>query len=204
VVSLKGIHNASLDLSKQPKPAAAAAEADPPVRPVKVRRLDGREDEIDPTIGSTFVMPRLAHPEKLVSNKAEALRKFAERKRREGVLDERVEELAKKAAAEAAAKKAKEEEARRAALAARPKWRNVGPGRVVNLSGAEPTRRTVTPAGAPAAATAAQQQQQQPAPRIVRLGSSDTGRSASPAGRTGDASKPSVLNRLGGKRGAEA
>lgn len=161
LVSLRGIHNAALELPKAAaaatKPLARGAPDEAP-RPVKVRRLDGREDEIDPSAGTTWVMPRMSHPEKLVSNKAEALRRFAERRAREGRRDPEVERRAAEAAAEAEAKRKAQEDARRAAAAARPNWRNVGPGRVVSLSGAEPTRSS--PAAPPAAG-----------PRLVRLGS---------------------------------
>lgn len=153
LVSLKGIHDASVDFSKPAKPAPAATSHPPAV--VKVKRLDGREDEIDPTIGATFVMPRLSHPEKLVSNKAEALRRFAERKARdEGRRDPELERRAAEAEAEAAAKRAAKEAAATAERAARPKWRSVGPGRVVTLSGAEPTARSTAAAGAVAAPAA--------------------------------------------------
>ncbi|KAG8460745.1 hypothetical protein KFE25_010800 [Diacronema lutheri] len=198
LVSLKGIHNEELDLSKvAPKPLARPAPSgasDDSVRPVKVRRLDGREEEIDPTAGTTWVMPRMSHPEKLVSNKAEALKRFAERKAREGTPDPEVERRAAEAAAEMQAKQQAREAARLAELAARPKWRNVGPGRVVTLSGAEPTR--VSAAAAPAAPDG---------PRLVRLGSKDAPPPmlAQPETRVGvqrrarqPASKPPVLSRL--------
>lgn len=201
LVSLKGIHNEALDLSKvTAKPLArAAGSADESLRPVKVRRLDGREEEIDPTVGTTWVMPRISHPEKLVSNKAEALKRFAERKAREGKRDPEVERRAAEAAAEAEAKREAQEAARLALIAARPKWRNVGPGRVITLSGAEPKRPSAPPAP-------------NDAQRLVRLGSRD-GPSATPAtaparegmqpaAQGGD--KPAVLSRLAQPKSAVA
>lgn len=190
VVILKGIHNEELDLSKvSAKPLSRAAPANPlegSLRPVKVRRLDGREDEIDPTVGTTWVMPRVSHPEKLVSNKAEALKRFAERKAREGKRDPEVERRAAEAAAEAEAKRKAQDAARLALIAARPKWRNVGPGRVITLSGAEPKRGSASESPADA-------------PRLVRLGSKDAEPAVSvqpSCAQRGNGNKPPVLSRL--------
>lgn len=144
VVSLHGIHDESLKLAKAPEDKAEMGtqpgEGEQPA-PVKVRRLDGTICEIDPSAGSSWTMPRLAHPEKLVSNKAEALRRFVARQRKAGKVDPKLQDMAAAAAQE-------EEERKRAAAQAAAPRRNAGKGRVVVLTGAEPTRTAQAPAQA--------------------------------------------------------